>query len=203
MDINNSKIESELKCCSQNSLEDLIKYVLFEIQSPIEDYYLAIDILIENYPKYKDIRIAIIGSYLSSTWQKFKKNVFLQYLKDHLCSSDNYNKSIIYYLFAYDIYMKNEKNYPMAYARYLKKSIFYFNGFVYNYIRLAEISNRKESKKLIDCAIKNVITVWSEEQLQNVPFEEFLRYETFINEFILGIDMSYQAYRELVNKRIV
>ena len=73
-------LEKELKENSQNSTEELIQYILFEIQSPIEDYFLAIDLLTENYSKSRDVRLAILGAYLSSTWLNFKENSFLKLL---------------------------------------------------------------------------------------------------------------------------
>lgn len=69
-------LEKELKENSQNSTEELIQYILFEIQSPIEDYFLAIDLLTENYSKSRDVRLAILGAYLSSTWLILRKIVF-------------------------------------------------------------------------------------------------------------------------------
>ena len=61
-------LEKKLKENSRNSTEELIKYILFEIQSPIEDYFLAIDLLTENYSKSRDVRLAVLGAYLSSTY---------------------------------------------------------------------------------------------------------------------------------------
>ena len=61
-------LEKKLKENSRNSTEELIKYILFEIQSPIEDYFLAIDLLTENYSKSRDVRLAVLGAYLSSTF---------------------------------------------------------------------------------------------------------------------------------------
>lgn len=201
MNIDLLKMESELKCRSQDSTDDLIKYILFELQSPIEDYCLVINLLKNNYPKSKDVRLAILGAYLSSTWQSFKDNSFLKYLEEHLVNSNAQTKSIIYYLLAYDIYMRCDKNYPTEYSVYLQKSIYYSERFVYNYVRLAEISNKKDAKILMEHAISNVSTVWSEKQLQEIPFDVFLQYETFIDEFILGVDISSLEYEELLKKK--
>ena len=71
MDIDILDLEKRLKENSRNSTEELLQYVLFEIQSPIEDYFLAVDILTDNYFKNRDIRLAILGAYLSSTWLCF------------------------------------------------------------------------------------------------------------------------------------
>ena len=194
------EMEKELKIHSKDSTDDLIAYVLFEIQSPIEDYGLAVDLLLECYCKNKDVRLAILGSYIASTWFPFEKNVFLKYLEEHLLDENSKTRSIIYYLLAYDIYRRCDKKYPLEYSDYLKKSISCSDRFVYNYVRLAEISKKKDAKILIRRAVENVVKVWSEEQLQKVTLEMFLRYEAFLNEFILGIDISIFEYKELLKK---
>ncbi len=193
--------EKILKENSKNSVEELIRYILFEMQSPIEDYFSAIDLITENYPKSKDIRLAILGAYLSSTWLNFKDNVFLKFLDEHLDKADNQNKAIIYYLHSYDIYIKCDGKYPKEYADYLRKSVSCSNRFVYNYVRLAEIADKREAGKLLDRAISNVETVWSEEQLKNVPTDIFLEYDKFVDEFILGVDISTFEYEDLLAKR--
>ena len=100
MDIDILDLEKRLKENSRNSTEELLQYVLFEIQSPIEDYFLAVDILTDNYFKNRDIRLAILGAYLSSTWLSFKENRFLELLDEHLSEADDQNKAIIWYLHA-------------------------------------------------------------------------------------------------------
>ena len=162
MDIDILDLEKILKENSRNSTEELIKYILFEMQSPIEDYFLAIDLLTENYFKSRDIRLAILGAYLSSTWLNFKENSFLELLDEHLAEADNQNKAIICYLHAYDMYIKCDGKYPREYSDYLQKSISYSKRFVYNYVRLSEVTDRREARALLDQAISNVETVWND-----------------------------------------
>ena len=194
-------LEKKLKENSQNSTEELIRYILFELQSPIEDYFLAIDLLTENYSKSRDIRLAILGAYLSSTWLNFKENSFLKLLDEHLTKAENQYRAIIFYLHAYDIYIKCDGKYPREYSDYLQKSIFYSNRFVYNYVRLSEVANRREARALLDQAISNVETVWNEEQLKEAPTDIFLKYDKFVDEFILGVDISIFEYKDLIAKR--
>ncbi len=201
MDIDILNLEKILKENSHNSVEELIRYILFETQSPIEDYFLAIDLLTENYFKSRDIRMAILGAYFSSTWLSFKENSFLKLLDEHLDKVDNQNKAIICYLHAYDIYIKCDENYPREYSDYLRKSIFYSKRFVYNYVRLSEVTDRREARELLDQAISNVEIVWDEEQLKKTPMGMYLEYDSFVDEFILGVDISTFEYKNLIAKR--
>lgn len=201
MDIDILDLEKKLKENSRNSTEELIQYILFEMQSPIEDYFLAIDLLTENYFNSRDIRLAILGAYLSSTWLNFKENSFLELLDEHLAEADNQNKAIICYLHAYDMYIKCGGKYPREYSGYLQKSISYSKRFVYNYVRLSEITDRREARALLDQAISNVETVWNEEQLKKAPIDISLEYDNFVDEFILGVDISIFEYKDLVLRR--
>ena len=140
MDFNIADSEKKLKENSRNSTEERIRYILFEMQSPIEDYFFAIDLLTESYSESRDIRLAILGAYLSSTWLNFKENRFLERLDEHLAEADDQNKAILYYLHAYDLYIKCNGKYPQEYSDYLRKSIACSKRFFYNYVRLSEVS---------------------------------------------------------------
>lgn len=195
------EIERILKERSCNSTTDFIKYVLFVLKSPIEDYDLAINLLKNNYTKSKDVRVAILGAYLSSMWQNNKNNWFLSRLRDHLIKNDSQTKAIIYYLFAYDIYVRCDEKYPEIYSDYLNKSICYSEHFVNNYIMLSEIVNRNEAKELLERAISNVQAVRSDTEIKDIPYEWFLEYNNYINEFILGVDVSTYVFEEIIKKR--
>lgn len=200
MDIDILNLEKKLKENSQNSKEELLQYILFEMQSPIEDYFLAIELLKENYFKSKDLRLAILGAYLSSTWLNFEENVFLAPLDEHLAEADNQNKAIIYYLHAYDMYIKYDGNYPREYSDYLQKSVSFSKRFVYNYVRLSEVTSGKEARVLMERAISNVETVRDEEQLKKEP-RTIPKYDDFVDEFILGVDITTFQYESLIAKR--
>ena len=82
-----------------------------------------------------------------------------------------------------------------------RNSIFYSNRFVYNYVRLSEVANRREARALLDQGISNVETVWNEEQLKKAPTDISLKYDKFVDEFILGVDISIFEYKDLIAKR--
>lgn len=191
------KKENDLKLKSKESVEDFLEYILFEMSPPIEDYYLVIELLEKNYSGICDVRLAIIGAYLSSTWLGFKENIFLQKLDDLKQHCSEQDKAIIYYLHAYDIYVKSDRKFPPQYVSYLKKSISYSKRFVYNYIRLSEISKGKEAQSLLKQAIANIEKVWSEEDLHKISKDYVGTYNDFVNEYILGVDISQNEYDEL------
>lgn len=196
------ELEIELRARSKESTNDLIRYVLFELQSPIEDYALAIELLKTNYSKSKDLRVAILGAYLSSSRQNYEENAFLEYLSEHLACTNAQSKAIIYYLLAYDIYVKCDGNFPEKYRVYLQHSIDYSEYFVYNYIRLAEISNKRDARILMKKAAANVRKVWSEKQIKEMPFESFIEYENYVNEFITGVEMSSIEYNAVLSRYV-
>ena len=131
----------------------------------------------------------------------FKENNFLKLLDEQLAIADNQNKAIIYYLHAYDMYIKYDGKYPQEYYRYLRESISYSKRFVYNYVRLSEVTDRREACLLLDQAISNVENVWNEEQAKMEPIDIFLKYDNYIDEFILGVDISEFEYKDLVARR--
>lgn len=194
-------LEEELKAKCHNSIDDFFKYVLLEMQNPIEDYYLAIELLKKEYPKTKDIRIAILGSYLSSTWLSGETNEFIKLLEKHLMEADNQNKAIIYYLLAYDIYMVYDQTFPANYCNLLQKSISCAQRFANNYIRLAEVSDSKEKGILLNKAISSVEKVWNEQELIGLSIDDFLSYQAFVDEFILGVSIGEDVYKELVYRK--
>lgn len=191
------KKENLLKEKSKDSVEDFLEYILFEMSYPIEDYYLVIELLENKYSDIQDVRLAIIGAYLSSTWLSFKKNIFLDKLNALKQNCSEKDKAIIYYLFAYDMYMKGNYIDSLEYVSFLKKSIEYSKRFVYSYLRLAEVSDKKKSQILVEEAIGNVEKVWNESDLIKLPENYVQTYENFINEFILGVDISKAEYDQM------
>ena len=77
----------------------------------------------------------------------------------------------------------------------------YAKRFVYNYVRLAEITNKQEASSLLTQAIANVETVRNETQLKDISPDLFLKYDFFIDEFILGVDISIYEYNDLLAKK--
>ena len=98
------------------------------------------------------------------------------------------------------MYIKYDGDYPREYSDYLQKSVSFSERFVYNYVRLSEVTSGKEARVLMEQAISNVETVWNEEQLKKEP-RTIPKYDDFVDEFILGVDISIFQYESLVAKR--
>ena len=102
------ELEKTLKAKANDSSDDVIRYALLETLSPIADYSFAIIILKEHFPKYNDFRMAVLISFLISTWENYKENDFISIMNSFLETADGGQKAIIYYLNAYDIFMHDE-----------------------------------------------------------------------------------------------
>lgn len=186
---------------NKNSIT-LEKYVMSEVLSPVGDYINAISIIKDNIKLTNNYNLYFVGAYLSL--ELFvKSNYFLDELNRIVDSLETKDKAIVFYLNAcylscFDKNYKTSKDYKEA----LLKSIANSNDipFVNNYIDLSKIS---DGKKEIDCLIKalsNVVCVETEEILGKKPIEYWLSSEKYINEFILGNELSEPVYRHMFQK---
>ncbi len=188
--------ERELEEKFDNSVEDLIKYAILETLIPIGDYYKAIQVLRMSIIKFKDYRLYIMGSYLSSTWEE-NENDFIPLLNDCVSQVDDKHKAIILYLYAYDIYMKNNKTENDKLRNCLIESIAAFDSSVYPYYLLAKDSNtnKQDAKRLMEKCLSNVSKVFSENEDSDLT--DLLSFEAYINEHVLGTNLSNPNYLEL------
>lgn len=53
----------------------------------------------------------------------------------------------------------------------------------------------------MDQAISNVENIWDEEKFTDISADSIPTYDDFINEFILGVDISKSEYEMLITKR--
>mgnify|MGYP003505542267 CR=1 FL=1 len=189
--------EQDLENNSNNSVEDMLTYIMYKMNYPTEDYYWGINHLIDIYPKMPDVRLAILGAYLSSTWLSSRANPFLQQLNAHVGQVDKHTEAIIHYLNAYDIYAKQTNPYPPHYKEELEKSVSLSSRFVYNRLRLSEVTSGSRKKALIQEAIEHVEEIWSESDLLQSNYDSELHYDGYVSEFILGISISDYEFRNL------
>lgn len=192
------EFEEEFKLKMNNSADDAIRFALLETIPPIADYSWAIAILKDNYSKYKDFRMAVLTTFLISTWENYRKNDFITELNSFLEGADDEQKAIIYYLNAYDIFMHSEiVNKKDEYIELLNKSVDLNTKFVYNYYRLAQVSNKRQAKRLIKKALLNIARVYSDSECEGLQLSDFISYESFLNEKILGTTLTRVNYLEI------
>jgi len=178
----------------------VLELALVQAMTPIEDYYVSISILQKYYEQDDDIRVGILGAHLSSVWECYKDNKFLPKLKETLPKlNDNQEKSIIYYLLAYDMFRKEDfKTKKDIYMDLLTKSVNLSEKFVYNYYHLAELSNKKNAKKLLQKAFTQLERILDDNDCKNLTLKDFVSYNFYLKESILGVDLSDSNFDRLI-----
>ena len=91
----NSQTEENLK---------VMQLALLQCKSPIEDYEHAVELLKLKAGDFEDIRIGIIGFYLSLLWIDNIDNIFRENIKLLYDKSSGYFQSLVEYLFAMECY---------------------------------------------------------------------------------------------------
>lgn len=177
----------------------VLKITLLQTLPPVADFHEAIKILKAYYKENKDIRVWILGYFLSSQWENYKKNEFLLDAEVVLNNANtNQQKAIIYYLMSFDIFMRSAVSEEREkYIELLNRSVQLSEKFTYNYYKLAEVSERKRAKELMEKAMSCVERVLNEDECKKLTLDDFTSYEFFLNENILGIDLSDSNYSTL------
>lgn len=181
-----------------NFIEITLQVAILMTLPPVADYNEAIKILKAFSIENEDIRIFIFGSFLSSTWENHKENDFISKLNSYIDIADNEQKAIINYLNAYDIFMHdNNSNDQNVYKDWLVKSIKPDVKFVYNYYRLAQVSEKKKAKELLEKAFSNIEKVYSDEECKGLKIGDFISIDAYLKEHILGIELSQPNFQEI------
>ena len=178
----------------------LTKYVMSETLPPIEDYENAVNIIRANYHSQISGELLIIGAYLAIQWTH-STNEILEILNLMYPYLPEKEKSIVNYLNAQQLYIR-DANYLTneAYRDELIKSIGFNVPFVNNHCKLAEILPLNEARRYYEYAMKNIVKVNSEEEIMDMTIENFINPDSFINEFILGTDISWLHFDEIKKK---
>lgn len=194
VEVLNEQLKSEFN--KEKNYYNLERYVMSELMSPIEDYCNAIEVIKRNCDLIEGLNLYYIAAYLNSEW-KMGANDFLQKLNNELDKVEDRDSAIIYYLNAYNISC-TEDNWRKCkeYKINLLKSIQYSKdiGFVNNRYDLAMVSINEEAERYLQEALQNVKNVDEEETINNRTIDYWLSSERFIDEFILGIDLSREVY---------
>ena len=205
--LSESEVLYNYQCCLLNqipegNLTDLVLQIaILQILPPVADNHEAIRILQAYSQQSNDIRVCILGSFLSSTWENYKVNDFLREINRFIPNVDNRFLAIIYYLIAYDIFMRNEilkdKN---KYLDLLNKSVALSGErFVYNYYLLAQVSERKRAKELMKIGLSQIENISNDSDCEMMQIGDFVSFDSFVNEHILGICLPKGIFLELEN----
>lgn len=195
-DIEKLNQELQREFMERKDYYSLERYVMSEIMSPISDYMNAIDIIRKNDNLCEGLNLYYIATYLCSEWLP-GNNDFLEKLDDMINIVGERDKAIIYYLKAHNIsctvknWRENE-NYRLN----LLKSIEYSKdiNFVNNRCDLAKVLGSKEALSYLNEAATKVEKVETEEEIHSKTIDYWLSSQSFIDEFILGTDLSQEVY---------
>lgn len=191
--LNTQLREEFLKRKDYSSLE---KYVMSEMLSPIEDYPNAVNIICDNLDLLENLNLLYVATYLNSEYC-LGHNDLLDKLKSRLNAVDDKNKSIIYFLEAYDI-ICNDKNWKKnkRCVGNLSKSIELSSDFSFskNRFYMAQCVKRSLAKDYAIQALKNVRIRYDKESLHGLGEDYWLSSQNFIDEFILGVSISEVLY---------
>jgi len=178
----------------------LVKYIMSETIAPIEDYENVVALIRENYQKYTNVELLIIGAYSAMYWTHTDSemlgilNLMSPFLQDR-------ERAIIHYLNAYKIYMIDgdfilRKDECCA---ELNASELLNIPFVNNKLMMAELATQNKQQHYSN-ALSNVQEVFVKDRNVDVSVEHLLNPQSFINEFILGTHMSQDFYEEIIIK---
>lgn len=182
---------------NQSGTEDaLIRYMMSEIMSPIEDYDSVIELAQTNKNIISDLRIYFLAAYLSSEWTP-GDNYFLHALNDMFAHSDDRVKAIICYLNAHHLLFQSpSERYVKERRAYLYESVAYSknDAFSNNRYELALMEEGPRKNDLMLEALHNVSEVITAEQLTAKAMDYWLDIQRWINEFILGTSISEEVF---------
>lgn len=172
-------------------------YAMSELLSPIEDYLNFLKLVQENYNLLQGYNLMYISAYLNSLWHVGNK-FFINALNETEASMSFENKSIVYYLNAFEI-RSNEPRNITEYKYFLEKSVECSQTikFVNNRLDLAGVLKGKMARDLIAEAIKNVSEVLSDKQIAEKDVQYWLCSQYYIDEFILGTIVSAKKFNEM------
>lgn len=170
--------------------ENLERYVLSELLSPIEDYENAQRIIHEYIDTYASTDLLIVGASISNFWPIFDlDNVFLDRLISMYHKCERKQQAIINFLIANHI-KRSDADYKenAEYKRNLLISIELSSDFAFanNLIYLADLEKTWDDDRVCKEIISNINEFFTEESLHNVPLSYFTDISHYIDEFVLG-----------------
>lgn len=187
-----------------HNVEVLEKYVISETIAPIEDYTNAISIIRKNYQYGVSSKLMIVGAEMFEFWPQLgEENDFITVLNCIMPYLPISEQAIVSYLNAVQISRIEEDNYQHnpAYEYHLRTALSKWNQLVKCRERLAELCNAKEALQLITEAIELVDQAAQEETNVNMNPSDYVNIDAYINEFIIGSNVTSEYYQTLISKK--
>lgn len=182
--------------------ETFTKYVMSELLSPIEDFRNATELICKYFFEYSALSLTIIGAHLYTEWPEAENGkCLLDILNTMYQCLQPSEQAIVSYLNALRI-RKTDSDYlhNKEYRSHLEESISYDTPFVYNKYWYSQIVSKFKARKYLSDARANVQHVMTENELMNIPIEYFIDPQNYINEHILGIELSGPNYQWMFQK---
>lgn len=170
----------------------LIDLAILQTLSPCGYYDSATAILKYAASFLTDIRIDIIGYYISLVWYCDTLAFFKDRVESQCSLSTPEYKSLMLYIQGYELWQNNDVAGAIA---KLKESISAFSGHVHNYILLARLCGNNASMCLIEVARSNI-------HVRNI-FNDIAGYvnpNNYIDEFISGRLMPMDTFNAIVSQ---
>jgi hypothetical protein len=177
-------IEKKIDDYFQNNIIDeelLIYESLILLNYPVSDYVKSLNLL----SKFKSPKTLLLKAIIQSINMGFLDENLVSDLMELFEKSD-IHKSIIYYLLAKNIQIRNKKEYE----QYLKKSIDFNNQTVLSFLELGkyylEVNKKEEARKYLVIGIQNIKVV-----LKETDKIDYCDYDFFLNETVIGSYISF------------
>mgnify|MGYP000021270753 CR=1 FL=1 len=172
----------------------IINLALLQTLDAIGRYDVAIELLKYGIEIAPDIRVCVIGFYLSVMWNG-DFPCFEAKLVDSYPLANKEYQSIINLLFA--IKYRNQNKITLA-MRCLEKSISLCDQYVNNFLMYAFYCPKNVKKKYLDSARQNLSTPQRNKKDYNY-LEESTDPDNYIGEFITGNMISIDTFESIVN----
>lgn len=180
--------------------ENLERYVLSELLSPIEDYENALKIIHEYKDTYASTDLLIVGANEANYWYVYDYD-FLDCLISKYDKLERKQQAIVNFLIADNI-RRNDADYKenTLYKNNLLKSIELSNDFAFanNRIYLADLEKSWNDDRVCREIISNIKEFFTEDTHRNEPISYFTDISHYIDEYVLGI-VTFGTAEELIS----
>ena len=184
------------KYCETGDEILFLRLALLQTMSPISDYSVAREILMQNIES-GGADLLVIGAYISAEDYGCSDNNFLAYLLKKYHQLNERQKSITKYLHALEMYNKKLGS-KQRILKALNESIELSSDYASNhYLRYIIMGNKNDLIK----AKNNIKKIITEKEVSLLSIDELTSPKAFIDEHILMTSMVFSTFNSLFNLR--